>query len=217
MARGNTSRTASTLAAIAQGDAPPPELEVARIPRSGTAVTHRVLCCGAARPRRSAGLRRRVSRWRAPSRRSTPGRASCSAIRARCAARSSASTSERRGRRVARVALERALAAPLDFVYGVRNRQRGVCRGDAERRSKRACSISRSRPVRLRRAGDAGACSTPAADLAAGELTLFDVLEQARAARRLLETARGADAAGSGPPSRTATARSISRSWRRAS
>ena len=43
MARGNTARTAATLAAIAHGDAPAPELEVARIPRSGTAVTHRVL------------------------------------------------------------------------------------------------------------------------------------------------------------------------------
>ena len=43
MVRGNTSRTASTLAAIAQGDAPPPELEVARTPRSGTSLTHRLL------------------------------------------------------------------------------------------------------------------------------------------------------------------------------
>ena len=43
MARGNTSRTASTLSAIAQGDAPPPELEVARMPRSGTSLTHRLL------------------------------------------------------------------------------------------------------------------------------------------------------------------------------
>ena len=43
MVRGNTSRTASTLAAIAQGDAPPPELEVARTPRTGHAMTHRVL------------------------------------------------------------------------------------------------------------------------------------------------------------------------------
>ena len=34
---------ASTLAAIAQGDAPPPELEVARMPRSGIALTHRLL------------------------------------------------------------------------------------------------------------------------------------------------------------------------------
>ena len=41
MARGNTSRPASALTAIARGDAPPPELEVARTPRSGTALTHR--------------------------------------------------------------------------------------------------------------------------------------------------------------------------------
>ena len=41
MVRGNTSRLASTLPAIAQGDAPPPELEVARTPRTGTAITHR--------------------------------------------------------------------------------------------------------------------------------------------------------------------------------
>jgi hypothetical protein len=43
MARGNTSRMASTLSAIAQGDAPPPELEVTRTPRSGTSLTHRLL------------------------------------------------------------------------------------------------------------------------------------------------------------------------------
>ena len=41
--RGNTVRTASTLAAIAHGEAPPPELEVARTPRSGIGLTHRVL------------------------------------------------------------------------------------------------------------------------------------------------------------------------------
>ena len=44
MARGNTARTAATLAAIAQGDAPPPELEVARI----AAQRHRrsrIACC----------------------------------------------------------------------------------------------------------------------------------------------------------------------------
>ena len=41
--RGNTSRLASTLNAIATGDAPAPELEVARTPRSGIPLTHRVL------------------------------------------------------------------------------------------------------------------------------------------------------------------------------
>ncbi|WP_341676922.1 hypothetical protein [Niveibacterium sp. SC-1] len=43
LVRGNVTRTASTLAAVAGGEAPVPELEVARTPRSGTAITHRVL------------------------------------------------------------------------------------------------------------------------------------------------------------------------------
>lgn len=41
--RGNTVRTTSTLSAIAHGEAPPPELDVARTPRSGIGLTHRVL------------------------------------------------------------------------------------------------------------------------------------------------------------------------------
>jgi hypothetical protein len=43
IARGNTTRTAATLASIAKGDAPPPELEVAQTPRTGTPLTHRVM------------------------------------------------------------------------------------------------------------------------------------------------------------------------------
>ncbi len=41
--RGNVLRTATTLQAFASGDAPPPELEVVRTPRTGIAVTHRVV------------------------------------------------------------------------------------------------------------------------------------------------------------------------------
>ncbi|HKP66307.1 MAG TPA: hypothetical protein VJX31_06750, partial [Casimicrobiaceae bacterium] len=41
--RGNIQRSSATLQAIASGDAPPPELEVARTPRTGLAVTHRVV------------------------------------------------------------------------------------------------------------------------------------------------------------------------------
>ena len=41
--RGNTSRAASTLDAIARGEAPPPELEVVKTPRSGIALTHRLV------------------------------------------------------------------------------------------------------------------------------------------------------------------------------
>lgn len=41
--RGNVVRTGATLQAIASGEAPPPQLEIARTPRSGLAVTHRVV------------------------------------------------------------------------------------------------------------------------------------------------------------------------------
>ncbi len=41
--RGNTARAASTLQAIAAGAQAPPELEIARTPRSGIAVTHRMV------------------------------------------------------------------------------------------------------------------------------------------------------------------------------
>ncbi|MGH8666799.1 MAG: hypothetical protein ACREUX_21255 [Burkholderiales bacterium] len=41
--RGNMVRTGATLQAIASGEAPPPQLDVVRTPRSGLAVTHRVV------------------------------------------------------------------------------------------------------------------------------------------------------------------------------
>ncbi len=41
--QGNPTRAGATLSAIARGESPPPELEVVRTPRSGLAVTHRVL------------------------------------------------------------------------------------------------------------------------------------------------------------------------------
>jgi hypothetical protein len=43
--RGNPTRAGALLDAIARGDAPPPELEVARTTRSGIALMHRLLLC----------------------------------------------------------------------------------------------------------------------------------------------------------------------------
>ncbi|HEY5892685.1 MAG TPA: hypothetical protein VIT91_05585 [Chthoniobacterales bacterium] len=53
--RGNTVRTASTLDAIARGEAPPPELEVVRTPRSGVALTHRVVTLAGGNPAPTPG------------------------------------------------------------------------------------------------------------------------------------------------------------------
>lgn len=53
--RGNRVRTASTLDAIARGEAPPPELEVVRTPRSGVALTHRVVTLASGNPSPTPG------------------------------------------------------------------------------------------------------------------------------------------------------------------
>src|SRR4029453_15421149 len=55
MVRGNVSRTATTLNALATGDAPAPELEVARTPRSGIALTHRLLLLLSGEPAATTG------------------------------------------------------------------------------------------------------------------------------------------------------------------
>src|SRR5438132_9135486 len=55
MARGNAPRIANTLSAVAHGEALPAELEVARIPRTGNAITHRVLVLMSGSPPTSAG------------------------------------------------------------------------------------------------------------------------------------------------------------------
>lgn len=49
--RGNPLRAASTVEAIAGGETPPPELEVARTPRSGVALTHRLVTLFGGEPR----------------------------------------------------------------------------------------------------------------------------------------------------------------------
>ena len=76
---GNPSRAAATLDALERGEAPPPELEVIRTPRTGSAFTHRVVALFPGAP---AADRRLDARpfvlWRSHS--STRGRRSCSAI-----------------------------------------------------------------------------------------------------------------------------------------
>jgi hypothetical protein len=59
---GNIQRTGTTLQAIASGDAPPPELEVTRTPRTGLAVTHRVVALFNVGTHRLRPLRRERSR-----------------------------------------------------------------------------------------------------------------------------------------------------------
>jgi hypothetical protein len=204
MARGNTSRTAATLAAIAQGDAPAPELEVARIPRSGTAVTHRVLLLwsGATGPAGAAATSTSPMARAEPALNGWAGHLLGDFGNVRC-------TFERVGE--GGVVLEsRALTldelplAPLDVVCGMPAAGNAAAAGTTSTEIEarvlylaQKVALGFSPQWRIRHARPT--------DLADDELTLFDVLEQARAARRLLATARGMTPQDLSPPSRTST------------
>lgn len=192
MARGNTSRLAGTLASIAQGDAPPPELEVGRMPRSGTALTHRVLllwsgeagappgwATGKGSPRAAAEpvLNAWAARLLGDAR-----QVRCSVTQGREGAASPTTT----------FPLSELELAPLDAVYAVE--EAGTAAGTAA-----PCELEQRVLDHARhRQGGAGADARlrlepgRPADLVDGELTLHDLLEQARAARGLLSVARAA-------------------------
>ena len=207
LARGNTGRTAATLAAVAQGDAPAPELEVARIPRSGVALTHRMLLLWSGPPAASAGWATGTPRARAePMLNAWAARLFGDPRKVRC-------TVERLDDATGNVAESRVFhlsdlaLAPLDIVYGVQP-SAGALPSDT------SSSEIEARVLHLAQHAAGGFAAGASlriqhqrpANLAAGELTLFDVLEQARAARQLLATSRGVDPQDLSPPERIAAA-----------
>lgn len=207
MARGNSSRLGGVLSAIASGDALPPELEVTHIPRSGTSITHRVMVMlsGAATP--SAG-------WAAPTSSPLAGnepvlnawvsRLLGDASKARCTIEQFDPATGAVVKTIAFPLSELGLTQ-LDFVYGI---------DDTGGAGEAASSPSYVEQLVLyqaqRRVGGFGAQANlrlkhaRPTDLAAGELTLLDLLEQGRLVRRLLETARGARPDDLAPPERPA-------------
>jgi hypothetical protein len=199
-ARGNAGRLSSTLAAVARGDAPPPELEVARTPRTGTAITHRVAVLFGGTATGSVG-------WTGETQRSA-GEARLNAwVRAQLGdARQVRCTVERlddvTGAVVETVAfaLGDIFISPIDFVFCVQLagefKQATESPSTAEQlvlyHARRAEGFSADAVLRLNHARPT--------DLATGETTLFDLVEQARTIRRLLEGARGIRPEDVGPP-----------------
>ena len=206
MARGNTSRLASTLTAIAQGDAPPPELEVARTPRSGTAVTHRLLVLFSGAPVVNPG-------WLATN----------SSIRASCEPMLNAWASKLLGDAtkvrctIQRLGITGAVAetrkfplsalriAPLDMVYGVEaDTGETPPAGTPSEIEQYALYQAKRIPGGFNPQANLRFQHTRPADLAPDEITLFDALEQARALRRLLSRVRGVEPEDLNPPERAA-------------
>lgn len=200
MVRGNTSRLASTLGAIATGDAPAPELEVARTPRSGIAVTYRALQLLGGTPLPAAGWAATASSARAAAEPRLNGwvaKLLGNPKQVRCSVEMLDDAGVVTGTR--KLLLSDLKLAPLDVVYGVEPlpsagqvseiEQRALCQarlGSGGFPPHARLRVQHARP----------------ADLGAAELTLGDVLEQARKVRRLLATARAADAEDLNPPER---------------
>ena len=198
--RGNVSRTATTLNALASGDAPAPELEVAKTPRSGIALTHRVVLLFGGKASAGNSVRAAadplLNLW---------------AYRVIGDQRNVRCTVERLDDLTGAVAetrsfmLSELLLANLDLVYSVDVQPRAGEPSELEQlvlyhaRHKAGGFAADSR-LRIQHARPA--------DLGARQITLLDVLEQARAVRRLLTSARAADPDDLTPPER-ATAGAI--------
>ena len=201
MVRGNTSRLASTLNAIANGDAPAPELEVARTPRTGTALTHRLLQLFSGKAPATTGWAAVSTSVRAtaePMLNSWAAKLLGDPRKVRCVIEQlddDGTVSSSRTLRLSELKL-----APLDVVYGV----------ELQSSAKQLSEVEQQVLYQVRR----GTNGFPAqarlriqharpADLGAQELTLLDVLEQARRLRRLLTSARAADPEDLTPPERS--------------
>ena len=205
MARGNPTRLASALAAISQGAAAPPELEVAHIPRSGVAISHRVLVLSSAQPASTPNWSATAPRARAePALEAWAERQIGDPAKVRCTidlldASGAVSSAHQ-------LPLSQLDLCALDVVYGV---QAGAAPGatpataapapvsDVEQRALYQLQARLGGGARLRLSHDRPA------DLAAGEITLFDALEQARAAFKVISSARAAEPEDLNPPQRT--------------
>jgi hypothetical protein len=208
MARGNTSRLAGTLSSIAHGEAAPPELEVTRVPRTGTAVTHRLalLMSGTtnlATPGwlgADVGVRSSTERllnfW--------VGRLLGDASKIRCTIERLDDTSGVVAETLKFPVSELSIT-PLDVVYSVDPASDAApASGALSELEQQVLYYSRRRTGGFAPQATLRLQHARPTDLAAGETTMFDMLEQARAVRRLLNVTRGADPEDFNPPERQA-------------
>jgi hypothetical protein len=206
LVRGTTSRVAGTLASIAQGDAPPPELEVTRAPRSGASLTHRLLVLMSGPSLNTpgwltgdAGVRssteRMINYW-AYTLLGDGSKIRCTIERLDDATGAVVETRS--------LPLSEVSVTPLDVVYGVEaagttalptNQYSEIEQLVIYHARRMVGGFDPQAVLRLRQERPTG--------LGPGELTLFDALEQARAIRRLLALARHAGPEDLNPAERT--------------
>ena len=199
--RGNPVRAASTVESIAGGETPPPELEVVRTPRTGIALTHRLVTLFSGEPSfRPTGPRPRIrlranaephlNAWAAKLL-GNPANVRCMVERLDPATGKVLESKELR--------LDQLRLAPLDFIYAVEGGQGGQ---QAEIEQRILYTIMRQpdgfRPVRC--------CASIRPQSRNGkpnELGYGEFSELLRAARKLIAGARGIDADDLNLPERT--------------
>lgn len=200
--RGNPLRAASTVEAVAGGEIPPPELEVVKTPRTGVALTHRVVSLFSGEPQLS-------THWSAMSSRATaephlnawaarllpnPAKVRCLIDRLDAVTGNVLETKEMR--------LDQLSLAPLDYIYALEGGKGGQ-QAEIEQRlllqvmsrsdGFAAGSLLRINPGRM-------------PEWSIGDLSYGEFGEALRVTRRLLTSGRALDGEDLNPPDRTADA-----------
>jgi len=190
--RGNTARMASTLEAVASGEAPPPELEVVRTPRSGVAFTHRLVTLFSGNPAATSGWIDPAQSVRAtaePHLNAFAARLLGNPRNVRCVVES---LDPQTGQVLAskEIKLVELGLAPLDFVYAVEGGPQSQ-RSEIEQRilyalARNPGGFPAGATLRLNSARQTG--------WAASDLSYAEFTELLRAARKLITNARSLDA-----------------------
>jgi hypothetical protein len=199
--RGNPLRSASTVESIAGGETPPPELDVVRTPRTGVALTHRLVALFGVTPALSLGWAPPQQPFRAnaePNLNVWAARLLGNPAKVRCVVErlepDTGVVLESKELRLAQLRL-----APLDFIYAVEGGQAGQ---QAEIEQRILYAIMRKPdgfpPGSWLRINPGRKPGWKIDELSYGEFN-----ELLRTARRLLIGVRGIDASDLNPPERS--------------
>ncbi len=199
--RGNPLRSANTVESIAGGETPPPELEVLRAPRSGVALTHRVVTLFSGEPILPPGWAPPAIPFRAnaePHLNAWAAKLLANPANVRCVVeRLEPGTGKVLESKELR--LNQLRLAPLDFIYAVEGAEGGQ---QAEIEQRILYTIQRKAdgfpPSSSLRINPGRKPEWPATDLSYGEFN-----ELVRTARKLITGARAIDAGDLDLPERT--------------
>jgi hypothetical protein len=206
MARGNIVRSAATISSIAGGDVPPPELEVAKIPRTGTAVSHRMLVLVGPADAAEGWATTRARAKAEPVLESWVSRQLGDARRIMC-------TVERLDDTTGAVAESRTIPlsdleiSALDFLYAIKVPSAGQPAAPDKPIEDAILALSREGSGGFAAGARLRLVSDRPAGAASDRITLQGAIGQARAIRSLLSAARGAGPEDLNPPHRTSAGR----------